>query len=376
MAQKLIRQFKKVSGVELCTAGIVSNDIQIPNCGRVTMYDFAGQPEYYCSHAAICENLMTSQGCLMIIMFNLSKDHNECVRELQYWQQFINNQLRSCAHYPPIIFVASYADVVKSRSLDPGCEAKQVVETSFGSKCSHEIIFLDCRLRYSPGLQTISQSITQCCSEYQRNNTVETKIHLLLHFLKLHFTGKVACLVKDIDKLIRSLKRNKVLERNGQLPNSVDELSGFLTILNESGELLYLKNDSDIKQSWIILRKDALLKEINGTIFAPENFKNHHEISNSTGVVPLSNIRRVFPHHDPQMLIGFMMHLELCHEIFKSEANLINKEFLPSDTLISETFYFFPALVKVELSDQALFSQSNNKYRYGWCLQRANMHQC
>ena len=93
--------------------------MQVPNCGRVIMYDFAGQAEYYSSHAAICENLMTSQGFLIIVLFNLSKDLKECVQELRFWQLFINNQLRSCDHYPPIIFVASHADIVKSRGLDP-----------------------------------------------------------------------------------------------------------------------------------------------------------------------------------------------------------------------------------------------------------------
>ena len=52
-----MRQYRRVSDVNLCTAGIVSMDTRIPGCGRVIMYDFAGQAEYYSSHAALCENL-------------------------------------------------------------------------------------------------------------------------------------------------------------------------------------------------------------------------------------------------------------------------------------------------------------------------------
>ena len=58
--------------------------MEVPDCGHVIMYDFAGQAKYYSSHAALCENLMTSQGCLIIVVFNLSKAINECVQEFQF----------------------------------------------------------------------------------------------------------------------------------------------------------------------------------------------------------------------------------------------------------------------------------------------------
>ena len=372
--QRIMRQHKIVSDVELCTVGIVSINMQIPNCGRVIMYDFAGQAEYYSSHAALCENLMTSQGCLIIVLFNLSKDLSECVQEVQFWQLFINNQLRSCTRYPPIMFVASYADVVKSQGLDPAKKVKQVIETSFGEKFHDQFMFLDCRQKYSPGLQTISESIIKYCSTYQENNVIETKIHLLLYIIRLHFKEKTACLQEDVFKLLITLKKNELLDRNIQLPESINELSDLLTILNENGELLLLRSSKNIGKTWIILKKDTVLREINGTIFAPERFRNHCEISNSTGVVPLSNIKRVFPHHDPQMLVGFMIHLELCHEISESEANLINEQDSLNGAQNSESYYFFPALVKVELSKKPYFNQTNI-HKCGWCLQRVNTYE-
>ena len=374
-AQKLMRQYRKVSDISLCTAGIISIDTEVPGCGRVIMYDFAGQAEYYSSHAALCENLMTSKGCLVIIVFNLSKALNECIQELHFWQLFINNQVRLSAHYPSIMFVASHADIVKAKGLDPASEAKKVIQTSFGEKIRDQVVFIDCRQKYSPGLQIISDSITRYCSEYQGSTIVELKVHLLFYLIKLHFEEKVALLLEDVFQIILSFK---FLKQNGQLPESITELSDLLATVNESGEILFLKNDSNIGKSWVIFAKDVLLNEINGTIFAPKRFNNHHDISNSTGVVPLSNIRRLFPHHDPQMLIGFMMHLELCHEISTSEANLISKENLcpPSDgTHGSESFYFFPALMKVELSNKDFFREANY-YKYGWCLQRVGIYQC
>ena len=254
------------------------------------------------------------------------------------------------------MFVASHADIVKAKGLDPACEAKKVIQASFGEKFRDQVVFLDCRQKYSLGLQTISDNITRCCSEYQSSTVIGSKIHLLLYLIKLYFKEKVAFLLENLFEMITSLE---FLKHNGQLPKCIDELSDLLATINESGEILFLKNDANMGKSLVILAKDVLLNEINGTIFAPKGFKNYHHISNSTGVVPLSNIRKLFPHHDPQILIGFMMHLELCHEISTSEANLSSSENMcpTSDSL--ESFYFFPTLVKVELSNKDFFREAN-----------------
>ena len=81
------------------------------------------------------------------------------------------------------------------------------------------------------------------------------------------------------------------------------------------------------------------------------------------------------------MLIQFMIHLEFCHEISKPETNLINPEDSSSATdgaKDSEKFYFFPALVRTELSTELLkmFFSQTNKYKCGWCLQRVDAYQC
>ena len=56
---KWVKRFSdtKVIGVEPHTAGIIPVPIRTPH-GCIIMYDFAGQNEYYSSHAAICENVM------------------------------------------------------------------------------------------------------------------------------------------------------------------------------------------------------------------------------------------------------------------------------------------------------------------------------
>ena len=103
---------------------------------------------------------------------------------------------------------------------------------------------------------------------------------------------------------------------------------------------------------WIILQKQALLGEINGTIFAPKSFSQHKDLSWSTGVVPSFKLKNEFPNYNPNMVAGFLTHLEFCFKIEDHEtlALLKNEATNVEDTSpnISEEYYFFPALVSVE----------------------------
>ena len=63
------------STVPLHTAGIIPSIHTSKRYGRVLFYDFAGDPEYYSSHAAILENLASSKGDkIFIIVVNLKDD--------------------------------------------------------------------------------------------------------------------------------------------------------------------------------------------------------------------------------------------------------------------------------------------------------------
>ena len=68
----------------------------------------------------------------------------------------------------------------------------------------------------------------------------------------------------------------------------------MLSSLCARGHLLYLPNKEDFEAGWVVINKQAVLSDINGAIFAPEYFKQHHDIAMSTGVVPKSKIAGVF----------------------------------------------------------------------------------
>ena len=172
---------------------------------------------------------------------------------------------------------------------------------------------------------------------------------MLYAFLLERFEGKVACTVSDV---ATSVKENREL-----LPQNSDSLIPLISDLSGKGLLLLVEDGERCEDWWIILQKQALLSEINGAIFAPKNFKQYIEdLSWNTGVVPFSKLKEKFPNYNPNMVSGFLTHLEFCFKIEDNEtlALLKNEAAGMKDTSpdVSKEYYFFPALVSVDkLSD-------------------------
>ena len=140
---------------------------------------------------------------------------------------------------------------------------------------------------------------------------------------------------------------------------------------------MFLKNSSALEKSWIILNQTVLLSEVSGTIFAPEGFREHCKIASSTGVVPLSKITAKFPKHKPEMLIGFLSHLEFCSEISDDEITQLIDETKPTATSETEAassteierYFFFPGLVTLDAPAKVWEPQPQFVHHCGWILQ-------
>ena len=371
---------RRVSGVELHTAGIIPVYVENEKLGSIIMYDMAGQYQYYSSHAALLEKLLSSPGTLLVVVVDLSKSTEEITQRLQYWNSFIQNICCRNGN-PNIIIIGSHTDIVKSQkeSLTVTQKTTEIAKTlKFVQK--HEIIPLDCTQLASDGLTTMCDRIAKCCTEFQQNIDIDLQVHFLYAFLARKFKGKIAYRVSVIMHHILTDETVVVkVKRTGTtysiLPRDLPTLSQHLSTLNEKGHFLYLKNEQYLEDSWVIQDQDVLLSEVNGTIFAPENFKQHHDISNSTGVVPFSKIAAAFPRHNPKMIISFLSHLEFCQQIAESEASAISGCQLGSSQQPKETFYFFPSLVSEERPEESCELEQID-YRCGWSLQciRSDQH--
>ena len=103
------------SSVPPHTAGIVLSIHTSKHYGRVLFYNFAGDPEYYSSHAAILENLASSKGDnIFIIIVDLREDVPTVKSTLYYWLSYIDYQCGSKNH----IAIGSHSDLLPKGTAD------------------------------------------------------------------------------------------------------------------------------------------------------------------------------------------------------------------------------------------------------------------
>ena len=202
-------------------------------------------------------------------------------------------------------------------------------------------VAIDCRDPASRKLQHFCSLVNQSCTVLRQKADVDLRCHVLYAFLLDRFKDKVACTVSDVATSIK--------ETSALLPQKLDTIIPLISTLSDKGLLLLVKGGESCGDWWIVLQKQALLAEMNGVIFAPKSFRQHKDLSWSTGVVPFSKLRNEFPDYNSNMVPEFLTHLEFCFKIEDHETLSLLKDEATNvedtSTDVSEEYYFFPALV-------------------------------
>ena len=351
------------------TAGIVPLSFNSKHFGHAVLYDFAGQHEYYSSHAAVMENLVLPSPPLFLLLIDISKPVDEIREELVYWWMFINNHSKRTTAPPHVILVGSHKDTVKDRGENVQKIMEEIIDivrdipVSF--QFDHSRAFpLDCRKLVSQGLTALLTQLKLTCQTLRQTADIDLHCHILKAFLTTNFHSSIACKVSEIAE-----KTNPEDDLLLQVPS---QLIPLLSILSDKGYILLLQNHTDVSKSWVVLQPEVLLTEVNGSIFAPDNFKEHcRGFAMSTGVVPLSKIREKFGEPNNQVITGYLTHLEFCFRIKdKHTLEMITKDtkmqFTAHSSEHAEEYYFFPALIWKENPSDVCQPQETIKYECGW----------
>ena len=379
-----LRKISKSAVVPL-TAGIIPVSIESRKLGQIVIYDMAGQYQYYSSHAALLRSLVSSSAGMFLVVVSLKQDKEEIIRQLRYWNSFVDNCCSRAGRLPTVAVFSHADEVTEDKPERKSSEIVKGLAHSETSSSFSEVVTLDCRKLASGGLTKIRKIVAGCCDKFRQTFRFDFAVQLLYAFISSRLADRIACTVSELQSLIKqeqcedsfSLKigGNVLTKEKEVLPTNTTELSQHLTTLSDKGQFLFLRNAQKVEDSWVVIDKAVLLSEVNGTIFAPDNFKQHHKIANSTGVVPFSKIREVFPKRDPDMVVAFLQHLEFCQEISEVEVSLISRGHFGLSCGPMERFFFFPALVSEERPSGAGEAIDTPSYRCGWTLQCSQPHQ-
>ena len=365
-------KFVNPSDVPPYTAGIVPISLNSKYFGHAVLYDFAGQHEYYSSHAAVMENLILPSPPLFLLLIDISKPIKEIKEELVYWWQIINNHSQRAAAPPHVMFVGSHKDIVRARGEDPQSIIDEIMENSVKdiqvSFTFEGSFLLDCRKLVSQGLTALLTKLNTTCQVFRKNADVNLHCHILNAFLTTtELKELVYC---QIFKILEKINSDDAF-----LPQSSFQLIPLLSTLSDQGHILVLQNHTDLNKSWVILKPEVLLAKVNGSIFAPDYFKEHlHNFAMSTGVVTFTKIREKFTEFNHEVIVEFLIHLEFCFRIkdehtlkMIAEVSLTNQA-----SEYREEYYFFPALVRNENPENVCQPLETDIYQYGWFYKCGN----
>ena len=346
------------------TAGIVPIPFNSKHFGHAVLYDFAGQHEYYSSHAAVIENLILPSPPLFLLLIDISKPMEKIKEELMYWWLYIDNHCQRAIRIPHAILVGSHKDIARLNGEDPHRKMKDITENIMSKKVSFILegyFLLDCRRLASKGLTGLLNQLRTTCQTLRETADIDLHCNILKTFCVEEFDDEtVACTFSDI-----------IMSEHFILSQNPSWLISLLSTLSDKGHILLLQNHTDVNKSWVILKPSVLLTKVNGSIFAPENFKEHcsHGFAMSTGVIALTNIKEKFSSVNDQVITGYLAHMEYCFEI-KDQHTL---ELITNDPALKvhseeeEVYYFFPGLVQTENPKDVYQPQDGITYfECGW----------
>ena len=355
----------RVTNVECLTAGIIPLHVEskVNKLGNMVIYDFAGQQEYYSSHAAVLERIMKNSAAIFLCIVDLSQHMDKISESIHYWISFIENACSSAQGSSHVIIVGSHADLVKSSQELK--EKSSLVENIAKSRVKQQLTYggferMDCRLsktkearHFCSLLSTSQQAILSS------QPSMSLYCHVLYAFLRTKLR-RASCTLQELTTALIS-------EKDYSYRSSL--LTESLTSLNDKGLILFLQNQKHPESSWVVVEKEALLREVNGTLFAPDNFKQYRRVASNTGIVPISTLEELFPQYSSEMLVGCLESMEFCHPVDMPTLQATNLKATLSFPLTGANYLFFPSLVKEHRPDDL------PSPRFGWCLGCSDPHQ-
>ena len=351
------------------TAGIVPSLVNCPEVGEMVLFDLAGHTKYHSSHFSVMEIVMQWSPATFINVIDLSDTESEIKRQLHYWLNFIDNatfktSLKSC-----VVVVGSHADLLNKQQL----KTKSVFIRKLVNRRPIErleflgFVAVDCckidRASVREFMALLSKSHKVISS---RAPSISYHCHLLYAFLRSKPQLMSTCTLQEIITAV-------ACDEDTPLSSETSILTEILVSLSDKGMIIFIQNQQRPEKSWVVVDTEKILKEMNGSLFAPRNFKEHCHLASSTGIVLSSSLKQLFPQYNLEMLIDFLQISEHCHRVNLS-GNTTNIQSIETTSApsgdIKELFLFFPSLIDC-CRPSSLPGES--KFTFCWTISYRNL---
>ena len=348
------------------TAGIVPSVYTSSQYGRVVFYDFAGDPEYYSSHAAVLESLV-SPGCnLFLTVVDLSEEKEVMIQKLGYWLSFISFHSKSSSVRSEVVVIGSHVDVVVSRGQDPNNKLHhlEMIATEF-CKQTHYMklnpgLSLDCCRPTTNSMSNLRKLLKKTYTTNQKY-VLSLGATILLGLLERDFSSVTACQVSTIFDHVQQVGMHHLI--------SMQQLYPVLKELHNLGLLIVVGSASDTRDHWLLLNVSALTEEVHTKLFAEDSLMSQSLADSplsTLGIIPESALTKILPEYITKECLK---QLQYCQEMKHIEIGSHHSIVPVASSSDCEPLLFFPALLQNERDVASLAtSQGQHICSRGWYI--------
>ena len=349
------------------TAGIVPSTYDSNAYGKMILYDFAGDSEYYSSHAAIMESINTSKGSnIYFIVCDLSKGEEAAATKYSYWLSFLSYNIKQFSN-TIILPVGSHADVINRTSIEQTLRVLHSISQKFceSSKIDdlhiEQSVALDCRKRGA--VVNDIKNLTKRFSKLVSPIGLSPETSTLLGLLKKDFEQVTACKV--------SLLISHIEDTGIPLPLTSSSLYTLIRELHDLGLLMVIEREGDfIENHIIILKISTFTSDVHNKLFsesAKADLTEHiDQLKLSVGIIPESLLEKVLPKYitkESLLKLQYCQEIENLHVEKDHTLSQFTSEPVPTD---SESHLFFPALCDLKLEKIQWPKFDGDKITLGW----------
>ena len=343
--------------VEPLTAGIIPHQVDSPYSNMV-IYDLAGHHQYFSSHSACLEAISINSPAIFLLLQDMRKDSEAITNEVYYWSSMMESVCHRCKMPSSAILVGTHADLLapqeRARKLN---HLQSVAKTAIVHQKLVKVISLNLTKMYGDEMdqlmsllhQTNKGVLSMCPS-------ISMMCHLILAFLKERLPPNMDVItLSDLHERINA-------DEDNLIGSDISDIISHLKTLSEKGLISYIPS-ADPTSSWIVLRKETILKRVNGAFFADPSLKEYAHIASNTGIISRAVLEKTFPEYNVDMITKFMIHFELCQVV---DLSLVDTNMAPEGSPSADLgpYFFFPALVFVDRPSDAVVPSNS----FGWSM--------
>ena len=322
------------SSVPCHIAGIVPSVYSDKLIGRVLFYDFAGDPEYYSSHAAILENLVLSRkgDNIFVIVVDLTEEVKARNDILCYWVSFIKYQ-EFFGRKPHLLIVGSHADLLAGEEGRREINRFHAFCDGLGGDNLHvsATFTLDCCKPKSKSIADIKNLLQRLTSDSPCDR-LSGLASMLLGLLEKDFSQVPAC---SISKLLSHIEETGI-----SLPTDMKLLYPMLQEIHDLG-LLFLIGGQNGVDLQVVLNMSKFTNVVHRNVFSKEA-RDREEYTSffNIGILPEEILGQILPDNITK---DCLVQLQYCQEIGHNDVRAF-PSLSESEGSANQSSLFFPAL--------------------------------